>query len=98
MIKYRPQRGTLEESVSLCKEFVDVADMLKYITEEAKGPDGKPFYKINDIVIGESHGEDKRIGWKSWRYVCTVHYGKEDYTKTRELMPCIGICDFGEAE
>ncbi len=98
MIKYRPQRGTLEESVSLCKEFVDVADMLKYIANEAAGPDKEHCFSPEDIVIGESHGEDKRIGWKSWRYVYTARYLDKNYTSRHESMPCIGICDFGEAE
>lgn len=87
MIKYRPHRGGLYESMKECKEFADVANMLKYIANNSDGAINE-----SDIVIGESQGSDERIGWKSWRYVCTVRFRGSQY----DTPQCIGMCDLGE--
>ena len=87
MIKYRPHRGGLDEAMKEYKEFFDIAEMLKYIEQVHDG-----MLTTYDIVIGESLGEDFRIGWKSTRYVCTTKYGNEKYS----VPQCIGMCDLGE--
>lgn len=87
MIKYRPHRGGLDESMELSRNFEDIADMLNYIEKESDGA-----VKASDIVIKDSCGADDRIGWKSSRYVCTIQYGDEKYP----IPQCIGTCDLGE--
>lgn len=87
MIKYRPHKGGLHESMKQAKEFDDIADMLNYIEKQWEG-----YIDKSDIVIGESHGRDDRIGWNSWRYVCSVRCGNEKYP----VPQCIGMCDLGE--
>jgi len=87
MIKYRPHRGGLDEAMKEYKEFTDIAEMLKHIEQTHDG-----MLTTNDIVIGESLGEDSRIGWKSTRYICTTRYGNEKYS----IPQCIGMCDLGE--
>ena len=99
MIKYRPHKGSLEESMKEYKEFDGVVDMLKYIADEWHG-----FIDIKDIVITNSDGLDDRIGWKSSRYVCiarillvfeyegAIHKQYKHYDKPQ----CIGMCDLGE--
>lgn len=87
MIKYRPQRGGLQEAMEQSKEFTDIADMLNYIAECSNG-----LIKAKNIVISYSNGEDDRIGWKSWRYVCVTEFGSEHYN----IPQCIGMCDLGE--
>ena len=87
MIKYRPHRGGLIESMAECKEFSRIDEMLNFIEANSDG-----FLKAKDIVISESHGEDEIIGWLSWRYVCTVRFANEKY----DIPQCIGMCDLGE--
>lgn len=87
MIKYRPHRGGLTESMNACRTYESIAEMLKAIAHENYGS-----FNTSDISISESMGEDSRIGWKSWRYVCTRRYGERFYA----IPQCIGICDLGE--
>lgn len=87
MIKYRPHRGGLNESMKEMKTFRNIANMLKHIEKETRG-----CVSMRDIVISNSYGEDKRIGWTSWRYVCTTKYADEEY----DIPQCIGMCDLGE--
>ena len=87
MIRYRPHIGSLSDSMREAKTFVNISDMLKHIEMYWLG-----YVDMRDIVISESYGEDRRIGWKSWRYVCTKRYGNEIY----ENPQCIGMCDLGE--
>lgn len=89
MIKYRPNRGDLRESMNAFRTYETIEDMLKMVAHENFGD-----FNPEDISISESYGEDYRIGWKSWRYVCTKRYGKEKY----EIPQCIGMCDLGEAD
>ena len=89
MIKYRPNRGNLQESMNAFRTYETIADMLNAVAHENFG-----YFKPEDISISESFGEDDRIGWKSWRYVRTKRYGKEKY----EIPQCIGMCDLGEAD
>ena len=87
MIKYRPHKGGLDESMHELQNFTDISDMLWFIERYTQGAVG-----VDDIVISESYGNDDRIGWKSWRYVCTVMYGNKKY----DTPQCIGMCDLGE--
>ena len=89
MIKYRPHRGSLDKSLERMKTFDDIADMLKYISEEHHH-----LFAPEDIVISQSYGSDDRIGWNSWRYVCVRRYDNEHY----DIPQCIGMCDFGECD
>lgn len=89
MIKYRPQRGSLHESMNELVNFFNIADMLRYIETKSDG-----MIKAENIIIKESNGEDERINWKSWRSVCVTRYGGENY----DTPQCIGMCDLGERE
>ena len=99
MIKYRPHRGSLDKALEEYQEFTDIADMLKYISKQWDG-----YLDIKDIVIGQSYGEDDRIGWKSWRHVCITkikicyEYDGSKYSdyKHYDTPQCIGMCDLGE--
>lgn len=87
MIKYRPHKGLLTDSMAEMQPFNDIAEMFKYISEYWHGA-----ISPTDIVISESYGMDERIGWNSWRYVCTTRIGNEKY----DTPQCIGMCDLGE--
>lgn len=89
MIKYRPHRGGLDEAMKECKEFSDIAEMLKHIEISQNG-----YIDRRDIVIDKSYGEDERIGWKSWRYVCVTKTKDKKY----DTPICIGMCDLGEMD
>lgn len=91
MIKYRPHRGSLEDAMKDMQQFNDISDMLWYIERATQGA-----VSVNDIVISQSYGEDERIGWKSWRYVCTVRYGDLKYDNGNHKPMAIGMCDLGE--
>lgn len=87
MIKYRPHRGGLSDSMKEQHNFKNIRTMLEYIEKNWNG-----LIETGDIVIGASLGTDNRTGWKSTRYVCTIRCG-EDHYKTPQ---CIGMCDLGE--
>ena len=87
MIKYRPHRGSLDEAMKEYQEFDTVDEMIQHIVHEWWG-----YIDAEDIVIGESHGSDDRICWKSWRYVLTKRIGVYHY----DTPQCIGMCDLGE--
>ena len=89
MIKYRPQRGSLDSSMEEMELFDDIAEMLRYIANEHSN-----MFEPEDIIITESQGADDRINWNSWRYVCVRCYGGIRYP----IPPCIGMCDFGECD
>ena len=87
MIKYRPHRGGLDESMAEMKTIINIANMLRHIEKETEGA-----VSTGDIIISESHGKEERIYWNSWRYVLTKRYGEEKYN----IPQCIGMCDLGE--
>lgn len=91
MIKYRPQRGGLDEAMSEMKVFENIADLLDYIVEDWQG-----YIKIEDICFSKSYGLDGRINWKSWRYVCVSRIGDENYISKYNTPQAIGMVDFGE--
>lgn len=90
MIKYRPQRGGLDEAMAEAREFATYEDMKQYIVQgyaEWNHPFG-----VDDIVIGENIGNDDRIGWKNVRHVCTKRWGGHDYIQEYGCPQCIGWC------
>ena len=88
-IKYRPHRGSLEESMALQKEFHSIEEMYKYIESESYASfAGMYLYKAEDLSIGESLGKDDRIDWKETRYILTKRCGVTMY----DTPQCIGMC------
>lgn len=87
MIIYRPQKGSLQESLAEKKEFNDENEMKRYLEKEWNG-----FIKFEDIVVYGDPVGDKRIGWKDVRYVCTNKFGEEDNLKKYGFPQCIGYC------
>lgn len=84
MIKYRPHRGSLYDSMNAMKTFNTLNDMLNYIFDDYNG-----FISPEDIVIGENDVDD-RIDWKENRYVYTKRIGNNNYN----IPQCIGMCSF----
>lgn len=85
MIKYRPHRGGLAESMELYKEFDTVDQMFEHIVSQWHG-----FIDKDDLSYSEPMGNDDRIGWKEWRYVLTKRCGDDCY----DIPQCIGMCAF----
>lgn len=80
MIKYRPHRSTLDESMKGLKVFKTKEEMLEFVKTDWKQYTDAPF----TISIDEhDYGEDDRIGWKHWHYVLMDNC-------------CIGMCDLGD--
>lgn len=88
MIKYRPNRGTLEEAMEDAKEFASIDDMFDYIVSEWNGNAKTKLFDKVDLSIGDDTGADERIGWKETRYVCTRCMENKLYIQPQ----CIGIC------
>ena len=86
MIKYRPQRGSLAESISESKEFNTLDEMYDYIISEWNNI-GELISK-EDIYISENFSKDNRTDWIENRYVCLNRLG----TLRFETPSCIGMC------
>lgn len=91
MIKYRPHRGSLADAMKEYHEFETIDEMKQYIVSQHNG-----MISINDIVITEDYGEDKRIGWKESRHICIKKFGNEDYIALYGTPQCIAWCDLGK--
>ena len=87
MIKYRPNRSTLEEAMANAKEFDNLDKMYDYIIADWNNSDVKLFDK-EDLSVSKDLGADRRIGWKETRYVCVKRMGSQIY----EHPQCIGMC------
>lgn len=87
MIKYRPHRAYLDESMELAKEFDSLDQMYDYIVKEWNALENNLFDKFDLSVSKESYKDD-RIDWKETRYVCTRRMGKDLY----DTPQCIGMC------
>ena len=97
MVKYRPVRATLEESMVEMKIFNTVDKMKQYIVDSFWRPNnGDLLFNIDDIIIKEESYNDDRIGWTNCHYVCIKRCGKDDYMKMYNCPQCIGHCDLGE--
>ena len=94
-IKYRPHRGLLAESMELACEFNNYDELKQHVYDEwsylKEIMNVEPFL-LDDIVIGEPHGDDNRIGWKNVRYVCIKRLYNEDYMKLYGSPQCVGMC------
>lgn len=87
MIKYRPHRAHLDESMELTKEFDTLDQMYDYIVKEWNAIENNLFDK-SDLSISKESYKDDRIDWKETRYVCTRKIGKDVY----DTPQCIGMC------
>lgn len=87
MIKYRPHKSSLSESMKNMKTFHNLDEMYNYIITDWSTTNTKLFNK-EDLSIGENLGPDDRNEWKETRYVCVKRIGN----KTYEQPQCIGIC------
>lgn len=88
LIKYRPHRGSLSESMAHSKEFDSVLELKQYIVNDALKCCGRIMFMPDDIIIGRAEIDDDRVGWKSCRYVCITKFGGT----VHEHPYCIGIC------
>lgn len=86
MIKYRPHKGSLSESINEEREFDTVDQMYDFILSDWNT--GHKFFDRGDLSISKDFGRDKRINWKECRYVCTKRIGKDKY----DIPQCIGYC------
>lgn len=86
MVKYRPHRGMLSESIDGAKEFDTIDQMYDYILNDWNT--GYDFFDREDLSISEDFGRDERINWKELRYVCTKRFGRDIY----DVPQCIGYC------
>lgn len=82
-IKYRPQRGCLEEAMRESREFASIEEMFTTIASESNG-----LFNAEDLLIGADVINDERIGWKESRAICTKQYGDLRY----DVPQCIGFC------
>lgn len=87
MIKYRPHRAYLDESMELAKEFDSLDQMYDYIVKEWNAIENNLFDKF-DLSVSKDSYKDDRIDWKETRYVCTRRMGKDLY----DTPQCIGMC------
>ena len=85
MVKYRPQRGTLADSMSEAREFLDLEEMKNTIAMESNGN-----FSADDLFIIAEGIKDSRIGWENVWMVCTKRYAGNTYTYEEPL--CIGFC------
>lgn len=92
MIIYRPACGGLEEAMAQAKEFESEQEMKEYIVKKYTEIHNQAPFGAEDISIAEEAVEDRRIGWKDCRYVCTRRYFNEDYIKKYGAAQCIGYC------
>lgn len=84
MVKYRPHRGGLAEAMAESREFETIEEMIAYICAE------DDFFKIEpeDIIVGEPHGHDFRVGWMNVRMVTTKRINNTIY----DPPAAIGFC------
>lgn len=83
-VRYRPHRGSLEDSISLAKTFDSPSEMFDHIVKEWGG-----LIDTEDLSIGkEDWGPDPRINWPNCHYVLTKRCGETTY----DTPQCIGMC------
>lgn len=94
MIKYRPNRGSLQDAMKEAREFKSYEEMKRHILQEGAvwNTDGITMFDLEDIVIGDVLGDDERVEWKNVRMVCVKRYGGDDYVKLYGCPQCIGWC------
>ncbi len=82
-VKYRPHKGSLEDSMKETKEFKSIEEMFAYISESYNG-----LILPDDIIISDKPFIDNRIDWKETRYVCIKRFDGDGY----DVPQCIGMC------
>ena len=92
MIKYRPHRSGLEESLKEARTFDNFEQMKEFIMNDWNNSGFGNLFNIDDIVIGDILGDDDRIGWKNVRHVCVKRIGDADYMKAYGTPQCIAWC------
>ena len=85
MIIYRPQRGSLSESMREARLFADEDSMKSHIVREFDG-----VIDFGDIVIVGGPVNDDRIEWRDTRCVCVKAIPGERC----ETPLCVGFCSF----
>lgn len=80
MIIYRPQRGTLEESMNQAIEFENEYEMKQHIVRDFKG-----FVSEDDILLSDEVIEDDRVNWRDTRKVFISRYGDQVYTNHQAI-------------
>ncbi len=83
MVKYRPHRSMLDDSMSKMRTFQSTEEMLSSIVQDWNG-----LISFDDLSIGKDVGKDNRTGWKETRHVCTKRIGNTVY----DTPQCIGMC------
>ena len=86
MIKYRPQKSTLEESLNRAREFDTLDEMYDYIVSEWS--EQSELFSKEDLCVSDSSEKDSRTDWRETRYVCLKRMGNQVYTTPQ----CIGMC------
>ena len=92
MIKYRPHRSGLEESLKEARTFDNFEQMKEFIMNDWNNSGFGNLFDMNDIVIGDILGDDDRIGWKNVRHVCVKRIGDADYMQLYGTPQCIAWC------
>lgn len=87
MVKYRPQRGSLSESVKNQREFNNLDEMCDHVLSIWNKSDMRLIGK-DDMEISKDFGPDERVGWKETRYICIKRMGDQKYDPPQ----CIGYC------
>lgn len=83
VIKYRPHRRFLDESMAEAQTFSSIDKMFDYIVSQNPG-----LFSKEDLSVGSNWGKDQRIDWSETRYVCTRRFGDEEFC----FPQCIGFC------
>lgn len=79
--KYRPHRGTLEESMKEYREFDSLADVFEYAAS---------CWNISRFDVSIKYiCDDNRIGWCPTYYICVDTFDGKVYNETPQ---CIGMC------
>lgn len=76
MIRYRPQKGTLEEALQKERKFTTVNAMLSFVKENT-ARSFHDFVETGDITVSENFGKDERTDWKETRYVYVKYRGEK---------------------
>lgn len=82
MIKYRPHRGTLEDSMNEAKEFNSLDEMYEYIVKN-----NEFIFNTSSLFVGDEIIYDKRNTWNTRYVMCKNYAGKE-----LKNPICIGMC------
>lgn len=86
MIIFRPQKGSLADSMAEAKEFSTVEDMKDHIVAMMANKDPESLITADDIVIEDLTINDSRVGWEDSRNVCVKIMLDKCYKS------CIGMC------